>query len=84
MACIKRHPPRKQDGERGTLKDLLEKEPSRSALSWAKHKLGLAMGIARGMEYLHAQKPPIIHRDLKPENVLVDECYSAKIGDPAC
>ena len=47
---------------------LLENEPSRSTLSWAKHKLPIATGIARAMAYLHHQRPPVIHRDLKPAN----------------
>ena len=67
--------------EKGTLRHILEKEPTRSILSWAKHKLPMASGIARAMTYLHAQRPPIVHRDLKPENVLVDDGYNAKIAD---
>lgn len=31
----------------------------------------LAVGTARGVHYLHSQRPPIIHRDLKSLNVLV-------------
>ena len=50
-------------------------------LSWAKHKLQLATGVARAMAHLHNQSPPIIHRDLKPENVLVDDAYNAKLSD---
>ena len=70
--------------EKGTLHHLLQKEPTRSSLSWAKHKLNIASGIARAMAYLHAQRPPVIHRDLKPENVLVDDGYNAKIADFGC
>ena len=67
--------------ELGSLQDLLMIEPMRSRLSWSKHKLPMASGIARAMAYLHGQKPPVVHRDLKPENVLVDESYTAKIAD---
>ena len=67
--------------EKGTLQGLLEKEPTRSTLSWAKHKLPIATGVARAMAHLHLQSPPIIHRDLKPENVLVDDGYNAKLAD---
>ena len=67
--------------ERGSLQDILMKEPTRSQLSWAKHKLPMALGIARGMAYLHSQRPPVLHRDLKPENVLIDDGFVAKIAD---
>ena len=65
----------------GTLSSVLEDEPTRSTLSWARHKLPMASGIARAMAYLHGQRPPVVHRDLKPENVLVDEGFTAKIAD---
>ena len=65
----------------GTLQDILMKEPTLSTLSWAKHKLDMALGIARGMAYLHSQRPPVLHRDLKPENVLIDGRFVAKIAD---
>ena len=67
--------------EKGTLQRLLEKEPTRSRLSWAKHKLNMARGIAYGMAYLHNQRPPVLHRDLKPENVLIDDGWNAKLAD---
>jgi len=33
--------------------------------------LRIALGIARGMRYLHAQRPIVVHRDLKSPNCLV-------------
>lgn len=42
-------------------------------------KLEIALGIARGMLYLHANG--IIHRDLKPENLLVTWAWEIKIAD---
>jgi serine/threonine protein kinase len=39
-----------------------------------------AMGVARGMLYLHSRNPPIIHRDLKTPNLLVDQNWVVKVG----
>ncbi|CAM8994863.1 unnamed protein product [Rhodiola kirilowii] len=39
----------------------------------------VALDIARGMEFIHAQG--VIHRDLKPENILIDQDFHMKIAD---
>lgn len=39
----------------------------------------IALGIARGVEYLHQQH--IIHRDLKPANILLDNSLNPRIAD---
>ncbi|XP_061373181.1 LEAF RUST 10 DISEASE-RESISTANCE LOCUS RECEPTOR-LIKE PROTEIN KINASE-like 2.1 [Gastrolobium bilobum] len=42
----------------------------------------IAIGIARGLEYLHAGcNTRILHFDIKPHNILLDETYSPKISD---
>ncbi|XP_022142233.1 serine/threonine-protein kinase STY17-like [Momordica charantia] len=42
----------------------------------------LALDIARGMNYLHENKPaPIIHRDLEPSNILRDDSDHLKVAD---
>ncbi|XP_039016677.1 integrin-linked protein kinase 1-like isoform X2 [Hibiscus syriacus] len=40
-----------------------------------------ALDIARGMNYLHENKPAIIHRDLEPSNILRDDSGHLKVAD---
>ncbi|KAI7750764.1 hypothetical protein M8C21_017386 [Ambrosia artemisiifolia] len=45
-------------------------------------RYGIAMGAARGLEYLHhACERPVIHRDVKSSNILLDEDMKPKIAD---
>ncbi|VAH32616.1 unnamed protein product [Triticum turgidum subsp. durum] len=68
----------------GTLHDHLHKRPaplSPPLASWPS-RLRLALGAARGIEYLHTYAvPPIIHRDIKSSNILLDASWSAKVSD---
>ncbi|KAM3703182.1 hypothetical protein ACJW30_04G077300 [Castanea mollissima] len=42
----------------------------------------IAIGIARGLEYLHRGcNTRILHFDIKPHNILLDEIFSPKIAD---
>nr|XP_029117944.1 G-type lectin S-receptor-like serine/threonine-protein kinase LECRK2 [Elaeis guineensis] len=42
----------------------------------------IALGIARGLLYLHEEcSAPIIHCDIKPENILLDDNFVARISD---
>ncbi|KAL1213109.1 LEAF RUST 10 DISEASE-RESISTANCE LOCUS RECEPTOR-LIKE PROTEIN KINASE-like 2.8 [Cardamine amara subsp. amara] len=42
----------------------------------------IALGVARGLEYLHyGCKTRIVHFDIKPQNVLLDENLCAKVSD---
>ena len=65
--------------EKGSLDALLEN--ALVTLRWVDELLPLAIGMARGMAYLHGQSPPIIHRDLKPANVLLTADLTPKIAD---
>ncbi|VYS68582.1 unnamed protein product [Arabidopsis thaliana] len=43
---------------------------------------GIALGVARGLEYLHyGCKTRIVHFDIKPQNVLLDENLRPKVAD---
>ncbi|CAL5205535.1 unnamed protein product [Lathyrus oleraceus] len=54
-----------------------DKEP----LNWHS-RMKIAVGAARGLEYLHCKAdPPVIYRDLKSANILLDNDFSAKLSD---
>ncbi|XP_030955430.1 G-type lectin S-receptor-like serine/threonine-protein kinase At2g19130 [Quercus lobata] len=50
-------------------------------LDW-KTRYHIAIGIAKGLAYLHENcRDCIIHFDIKPENILLDEEYNTKVAD---
>ncbi|KAK9134255.1 hypothetical protein Syun_013585 [Stephania yunnanensis] len=60
---------------------LREIKPGEPVLDWPTRKR-VALGTARGLEYLHEHcNPKIIHRDVKAANVLLDKDYEAVVGD---
>ena len=71
----------------GNLQDFLN---SREDLTWPAHKLKIAQGIARGMNYLHSSvvfdndsnsyQDGVVHRDLKPACILLSEDAEAKVS----
>lgn len=52
-----------------------------SGMTWSRHKLPLATGVARALQYLHCRSPPMIHRDVKARNVLLTERFETKLID---
>ncbi|CAI8608245.1 unnamed protein product [Vicia faba] len=49
--------------------------------SW-KLRLEIAIGVARGLVYLHEECiTRIIHCDIKPQNILLDDNFNARISD---
>ncbi|KAL7608536.1 G-type lectin S-receptor-like serine/threonine-protein kinase At2g19130 [Lactuca sativa] len=53
----------------------------KQALNW-KTRYQIALGIARGLVYLHEKcRDCIIHCDIKPENILLDAEFCPKIAD---
>ncbi|XAR61538.1 Non-specific serine/threonine protein kinase [Bertholletia excelsa] len=64
----------------GSLEDHLF-GPDRKLLSW-EIRMKIAVGAARGLEYLHCKaNPPVIYRDLKSANILLDENFNPKLSD---
>ncbi|GAQ90299.1 protein kinase [Klebsormidium nitens] len=64
----------------GTLREHLN-APNGRVLDWPT-RLQIALGAARGLEYLHeAANPRVIHRDFKSSNILLDKKLRAKVSD---
>ncbi|CAL5048391.1 unnamed protein product [Urochloa decumbens] len=62
-------------------KILFGTEASEILLEW-KHRFNIALGMARGLAYLHHECLEwVIHCDVKPENILLDENLVPKIAD---
>ncbi|KAI9128102.1 hypothetical protein K1719_001095 [Acacia pycnantha] len=68
----------------GSLDNFIYKRGSPNAFCTLEWKVlyQVAIGIARGLEYLHRGcNTRILHLDIKPQNILLDEEFSPKISD---
>ena len=63
----------------GSLFDIIRISPNK--LSWNRVKV-IALEAARGMAFLHGQKPILLHKNLTSSNVLINQHWSAKISSP--
>ncbi|KXG31938.1 LEAF RUST 10 DISEASE-RESISTANCE LOCUS RECEPTOR-LIKE PROTEIN KINASE-like 2.5 isoform X2 [Sorghum bicolor] len=65
----------------GSLEKYIQSEETKGAIGLEKLR-EIAIGIARGLEYLHhGCNTRIIHFDIKPNNILLDEDFCPKIAD---
>ncbi|KAL8537975.1 hypothetical protein ACS0TY_000066 [Phlomoides rotata] len=65
----------------GSLDKYIYKEDRVNSLDW-QTKYEIAIGVARGIEYLHRGCDiQILHFDIKPHNILLDDKFIPKISD---
>ncbi|WVZ72164.1 hypothetical protein U9M48_020669 [Paspalum notatum var. saurae] len=65
----------------GSLDQYIFSENPKETLWWQK-LYTVAIGIARGLEYLHHScNTRIVHFDIKPQNILLDQDFCPKIAD---
>ncbi|KAJ8771908.1 hypothetical protein K2173_027085 [Erythroxylum novogranatense] len=66
----------------GSLSALLHgnKGAGRTPLNW-EIRSAIALGSARGIQYLHSQGPNISHGNIKSSNVLLTQSYDARVSD---
>ncbi|XP_031116815.1 LEAF RUST 10 DISEASE-RESISTANCE LOCUS RECEPTOR-LIKE PROTEIN KINASE-like 2.5 [Ipomoea triloba] len=65
----------------GSLDKYINRGVNASLLNWQR-KFEIAVGVARGIEYLHRGCDiQILHFDIKPHNILLDENFVPKISD---
>ncbi|KAF5179635.1 Leucine-rich repeat receptor-like protein kinase pxc1 [Thalictrum thalictroides] len=66
----------------GSLSALLHgnRGAGRTPLNW-EARSGIALGAARGIEYLHSRGPNISHGNIKSSNILLTKNYDAHVSD---
>lgn len=67
--------------EYGSLQSCLARENDAPPMFWEK-RISILTEVSAAINFLHTRTPdPLIHRDVKSANVLLDEHWSAKLGD---
>ncbi|CAI0420647.1 unnamed protein product [Linum tenue] len=51
-----------------------------ASLQWST-RMKIALGAAKGLQFLHDSQKPVIYRDFKASNILLDSDYTAKLSD---
>ncbi|KAL8144279.1 hypothetical protein V2J09_017311 [Rumex salicifolius] len=65
----------------GSLADHLYEKSTVPILDW-NTRMKIAVGAAKGIEYLHCSaNPPVIYRDLKSANILLDNEFNPRLSD---
>ncbi|KAL8495301.1 hypothetical protein ACS0TY_019452 [Phlomoides rotata] len=65
----------------GSLDKYIFSQEKMNSLTWER-KHEIAIGVARGIEYLHKGcEIQILHFDIKPHNILLDDNFTPKISD---
>ncbi|WJX19004.1 hypothetical protein P8452_08743 [Trifolium repens] len=65
----------------GKLSSFLDlQESDEEVLEWST-RVSIAKGIAKGVAYLHSNKPVIIHQNISSEKILIDQRYSPLLDD---
>ncbi|XP_035539584.1 putative receptor-like protein kinase At1g72540 [Juglans regia] len=65
--------------ELGNLENKLFRSYS-AALPWLT-RIKIAIGVAKGLAFLHEEEKPVIYRDFKASNILLDSDFAAKLSD---
>ncbi|XP_028758863.1 probable serine/threonine-protein kinase PBL2 [Neltuma alba] len=65
--------------QRGSLENHLFRKGVQP-ISWAS-RINIAVGVARGLAFLHTLDANVIYRDLKASNVLLDSDFNSKLSD---
>lgn len=67
----------------GSLEDAMNRvRENELQLSW-EIRLRIAVGVIKGLQYLHSFAPQILHYNLKPTNVMLDAQFEPRLADCA-